>query len=223
VVIRRTLLALLLGLLTTLLIACTCALLAPRPSTPTVLTVGLMPNPSGTDFTRYEGLGFASIEVRARAPGQLPNLDDVRKLLRADPSSSAADDFTPPWLRPPAHPDPSTWFFGASIAGWPKPCLRAEHLSTTAPLHTSLRGGLRLFTPTNPSGAHRGIVPLLPIWPGLLTDTALFSSPWLLLLLAIPAARHLRRRFRGLCKSCGYDLSATPPRTPCPECGAVCS
>ena len=33
--------------------------------------------------------------------------------------------------------------------------------------------------------------------------------------------RQLRRWKRGHCLKCGYDLSATPASTPCPECGGV--
>lgn len=33
--------------------------------------------------------------------------------------------------------------------------------------------------------------------------------------------RFRRRRFKGLCGQCGYDLRATPIDRPCPECGAV--
>jgi hypothetical protein len=44
---------------------------------------------------------------------------------------------------------------------------------------------------------------------------AVSAGPWLLLSPAI--LRSHRRRRRGLCPSCGYDLRATPGR--CPECG----
>ncbi|HEX3357109.1 MAG TPA: hypothetical protein VHS31_09075 [Tepidisphaeraceae bacterium] len=55
-----------------------------------------------------------------------------------------------------------------------------------------------------------------------------FAIPWWMLLLALaicPAlwlrvpVRARRRRQRGECAVCGYDLRATPDR--CPECGAV--
>jgi hypothetical protein len=51
---------------------------------------------------------------------------------------------------------------------------------------------------------------------------------WLVVVLtAIAPARRLKRRYgrldrrraRGFCPRCGYDLRATPDR--CPECGAV--
>jgi hypothetical protein len=59
------------------------------------------------------------------------------------------------------------------------------------------------------------------------TNTQLSFPLWMLaLLLALPTvgrlvagARRRKRRARGLCPSCGYDLRATPGR--CPECGAA--
>jgi hypothetical protein len=56
---------------------------------------------------------------------------------------------------------------------------------------------------------------VLPYWL-FATATALPPAAWIF------AARRRRRRRRyhfGLCKTCGYDLRATPGR--CPECGAV--
>ena len=52
-----------------------------------------------------------------------------------------------------------------------------------------------------------------------------FAVPYWLLLLAslttpmVRTVRGIRRRARGLCRACGYDLRATRER--CPECGAA--
>lgn len=55
---------------------------------------------------------------------------------------------------------------------------------------------------------------------------ALWPLPLPPLLLAIPllySARKARRRATlHLCLKCAYDLRATPPTSPCPECGTPC-
>jgi hypothetical protein len=51
-------------------------------------------------------------------------------------------------------------------------------------------------------------------WGTVVTVTGLLPSAWLL-----DRFRRARRDERGQCRSCGYDLRATPGR--CPECGTV--
>ena len=75
-------------------------------------------------------------------------------------------------------------------------------------------GGITILDP----GKVRGVVlPYLPLWPGLIADLAFWSAAWWLTLWAVPTIRGARRRRRGLCAACGYDLSGSPDR--CPECG----
>lgn len=70
----------------------------------------------------------------------------------------------------------------------------------------------------------RVMLPLRPIWPGLLADVAAFSAVWLALLLATGAARAFIRNARGRCPACGYDRRGLPePHGACPECGTRCA
>lgn len=65
----------------------------------------------------------------------------------------------------------------------------------------------------------QAVLPLRPIWPGLLANTAIFAAPWAVLLFGVPLARRAVRRKRGLCEGCGYSRRGLPAGTNCPECG----
>ncbi len=64
-------------------------------------------------------------------------------------------------------------------------------------------------------------VPFLPLWPGLVFNSALYASIWFSLFAGIASLRRARRRSRGHCAHCNYDLrglnAGAHPR--CPECG----
>jgi hypothetical protein len=67
------------------------------------------------------------------------------------------------------------------------------------------------------------ILPMAPLWPGLLINTAFYGTIlWLLWLTISRGPGMLRRgsrRRRGLCVRCGYDLRGGMNGAPCPECG----
>jgi len=62
-------------------------------------------------------------------------------------------------------------------------------------------------------------LPLRPIWTGLIGNTAFYSIVWLVMLWGASAARRWRRRRRGWCPRCAYDLAGLTQGQPCPECG----
>jgi hypothetical protein len=62
------------------------------------------------------------------------------------------------------------------------------------------------------------VIPLTPIWPNLLLDSAFFGALTYLGVFAPREYRRVRRRRRGRCPRCDYDLKHDLAAG-CPECG----
>lgn len=77
---------------------------------------------------------------------------------------------------------------------------------------------------TGLSGTIQRALPLLPYWPGLLINSALWAAVVFTVLWGWTVLRHRRRVRNGWCTACGYDLRAQRGQTDgdgrCPECGA---
>ena len=61
-------------------------------------------------------------------------------------------------------------------------------------------------------------LPYHPIWPGLLANTAIYAGAWWVILFGPGMFIRARRRRAGRCMKCGYDLRAIESSA-CPECG----
>ncbi len=111
--------------------------------------------------------------------------------------------------------------------GWPLHCLRGgwttPNSQGTGEIE-SLRGVIpfrRLVVYINP-GNWAGFkstvgLPLIPDWPAFLASVLLYAVLTFASATAWRSARSWRRRRRGHCVGCGYDLRGSTDR--CPECG----
>ena len=114
---------------------------------------------------------------------------------------------------------PSMW---SHAAGWPALAVRGHWGSPPAapPRQRGLWGTGLINT-----GDGERLLPFLPIFPGFVLNTLVYAAPWWGLFLLARQIGRWRRRRRGRCMECGYDLrglptsEATGPPT-CPECGA---
>jgi hypothetical protein len=104
-------------------------------------------------------------------------------------------------------------------AGWPLTCLTGErHTIGVSTRQHGLAEPPRAVRELNVKP--RRVLPLRPLWLGLVVDTALYAAAvWM----AVPGSLLLRstlRRRRGQCSACGYNLRHVDHRA-CPECGAT--
>lgn len=61
-------------------------------------------------------------------------------------------------------------------------------------------------------------LPTVPVWPGFLFNTVVYTAIWFALSLGIDSIRRTRRRRKGLCPHCAYNLRNNL-NSGCPECG----
>lgn len=58
-----------------------------------------------------------------------------------------------------------------------------------------------------------------PLWPGLIANTLIYAALWFGALAYARFAQRRSRTHRGLCMACGYSREGLLPGAPCPECG----
>jgi hypothetical protein len=166
--------------------------------------------------------------VTFRPPG-------VRVILGGSSVGAPAKEL-PPWVRLEELPSDRS-VMGLAAYGWPCRCLQARVSgppeSYGDPTRFMATVGLRVrsprsvttaglsVTPTAP-GWLEGMLPVDPVWRGLAADVGIYASScaaiWLTWHELGGPARAARRRRRGLCPHCAYDLRAEFAGG-CPECG----
>lgn len=110
--------------------------------------------------------------------------------------------------------------------GWPMRSLEYQWTHTQPmlvnvwlfkpPAEASLRTGLPVSTSITRS-PERTHLPLMPVWPGFVVNSLFYAAVAGAILFAPGAVRRARRRRRGRCLACGYDVRGLDT---CPECGA---
>lgn len=109
----------------------------------------------------------------------------------------------------------------ATATGWPmRTALYREWYLLLGRSNLHLVHGFRIPGTATWSNRLRLVVPLRPLWVGLIFDVVFWSLAYIA---AIQFSAYLRRRWRrgrGLCEHCGYDLRGTE-RDRCSECGGL--
>lgn len=107
-----------------------------------------------------------------------------------------------------------------TASGWPLLALSSRSRSLSA---QRLQGdiGIVLSRQRAIAGYERVkcVLPLRPIWLGLIVNSLLFAAAWWPVLWVIDRLRARHRRYQCRCASCGYSRIGIPSALPCPECG----
>ncbi len=174
--------------------------------------------------TRYDRIG--STDVRCLAT------DAPTWGLRADVSNP--DDLVPAWMRPSLVP--WGWEVGppansysvrtVKISGWPLPCLYAVYEAVPSPgvwPHRAMSGLVISDSWTGFGVRWPGEMPVaLPYRPRagpFVANVVFYAVVFAGVSWMVGSVRRGRRRRRGRCEQCGYDLRGLAPDSTCPECG----
>jgi hypothetical protein len=116
---------------------------------------------------------------------------------------------------------------GCDVAfGWPRPMLWYRIVAriyligpNVSTVDQELEGGIHLRgAPISTRLRDFHILPLWPIWRGVILNVLFFAALWWMILAAPAALRRYWRRRRSACIDCGYDLRGLV-ESGCPECG----
>lgn len=100
--------------------------------------------------------------------------------------------------------------------GWPMLAMRDELILRDS--SRSRRFQTRRVLSGSPDLAAGRVLPLSPIWSGMVVNALFYSAVFWCGLRGAVAIRRLIRQKHGLCVKCAYDLSASTGLR-CPECG----
>jgi hypothetical protein len=213
---RRAALVLILGFVTTIAVAGSVGWSGLNVGQPEYFETTLKDQPESYIVTRGEAFGrsfFEELEWVKSSATEPRTPSEIRRAFKS------AD-----WKATP-HRD-MAWSLGGPNGsalmvewGWPMRCvwgaaesLRDTHRSTSFGLF-NYRGQL------NPTTTYSIEVPYAPIPLGLVVNCIVWATAWWVLIFAPAGARRYFRHRRGHCPHCNYDFRATPPGSPCPECG----
>lgn len=134
----------------------------------------------------------------------------------------------PPWARIPNGTFTQLSFsnggeFSAETlaVGWPMRAFMTVALMSSgsgSAIKEDVEGGWYLSNPARRAG-NPIVIPYTPIWPGLLTNWAIFTAASGLLIGLATESRRFYRRRKHLCAHCAYSRKGLDTTTPCPECG----
>lgn len=110
---------------------------------------------------------------------------------------------------------PGRYVFTRHLAsGWPLPSAKGRILHQD---YVGSGNGDRQGLVAAKLGKTRLSIPVRPIWPGLLANTLFYAALAVTPMVLLRWWRTRRRRARGLCVACGYELGEGVAA--CPECG----
>ena len=227
-------LVLLLGLLTTILIAWTGAYFERANNAPSICETLVYDTFTARCFFQ-QGFTITRIGTDWEDNPQLASINPSWIDVRTRRSLAHAPSWSAAWLTTRPKRPPGTWgnwpheaTLEEFAAGWP---FRALHCDGDEAVQDpvskvavySFRRGIDLRChiikrPRFDAYLPRAL-PCRPLALGFTADTAIFAALWSLIVLRGPAIRAFRRR-RGLCPACGYDLTGNTTGV-CPECGRM--
>jgi hypothetical protein len=223
---RAVALSLVLGMVTTLVVALTFAFIGPSETNHPVS------RSARRSLQGSEGSGFLSFgAVRSVGYGWTGSQVARHVLFGPGPSVATTPErlsnrwpsaFRLPWPSRRPWPQQSEAVVVCGV-GWPflalqKSALNEYDAGKPGSLHFS---GMQLpatWGDRFPSLVLYGtpLLPVNPVWPGLCADVIVFTGAWSALLIGLPEWRRARRSRMGRCPACGYDVRGAPG--PCPEC-----